>query len=202
MPSIYDLKSRFQNLLRPLLRSLAGAGITANQVTLAAMLASLAYGAWLWLAASHILPWLLLPLFLLLRMALNAIDGMLAREFGQQSRLGGILNEVGDVVSDAALYLPFCTLTSHPALVVLAVLLALLTEFVGVLGPSLGSARRYDGPMGKSDRAFWYGGYALLLVIAPASAGYADWLFGGSALLMLLTVFNRARAILKESNHV
>ena len=40
-------------------------------------------------------------------MALNAMDGMLAREFGQQSALGGYLNEITDIVADAALYLPF-----------------------------------------------------------------------------------------------
>ena len=39
-------------------------------------------------------------------MALNALDGMLAREFNQKSRLGAVLNELGDVVSDTALYLP------------------------------------------------------------------------------------------------
>jgi CDP-diacylglycerol--glycerol-3-phosphate 3-phosphatidyltransferase len=201
MPSIYDLKSRFQNLLRPLLNSLVRAGITANQVTLTAMLASIAYGLWLWLDSSQPLAWLLLPLFLFLRMALNAIDGMLAREFGQQSRLGGILNEVGDVVSDAALYLPFAVLSAHPVLVALAVLLAMLTEFVGVLGPNLGAPRRYDGPMGKSDRAFWYGAFALLVGLMPTAAAYADWLWP-TALLMLLTVFNRTRAILKEGLHV
>ena len=47
------------------------------------------------------------PVWLLARMALNAIDGMLAREFHQKSVLGGYLNEIGDVVSDAALYAPF-----------------------------------------------------------------------------------------------
>ena len=40
-------------------------------------------------------------------MAMNAVDGMLAREFGQQSPLGAYLNELADVVSDTALYLPF-----------------------------------------------------------------------------------------------
>ncbi len=40
-------------------------------------------------------------------MAFNAIDGMLAREHNQQSKLGAFLNELTDVVSDAALYLPF-----------------------------------------------------------------------------------------------
>lgn len=40
-----------------------------------------------------------------LRMAPNAIDGMLAREFGQQSCLGAYLNELCDVVADSALFL-------------------------------------------------------------------------------------------------
>ena len=49
-------------------------------------------------------------------MALNAIDGMLAREYGQKSRLGAYLNELGDVVSDAALYAPFALLAAFGAL--------------------------------------------------------------------------------------
>ena len=61
------------------------------------------------------LPLLLLPLVLFLRMALNAIDGMMAREFGQKSRLGAVLNELGDVLSDACLYLPFALLAPVPA---------------------------------------------------------------------------------------
>jgi len=202
MPSIYQLKSRFQDLLRPLLRGLVAVGVTANHVTLGAMLTSVAYGGWLACQPGRALPWLLLPLFLFLRMALNAIDGMLAREHGQKSRLGGILNEVGDVVSDAALYLPFALLLAQPAWAVLAVALALLTEFVGVLGPSLGATRRYDGPMGKSDRAFVFGAYGLLLGLWPQAAAWGGWVFGLSAALMALTCVNRARAILKEGEHV
>jgi len=40
MPSIYDLKPRFQALLRPLLSLLAQTGVTANHVTVAAMVFS------------------------------------------------------------------------------------------------------------------------------------------------------------------
>jgi CDP-diacylglycerol--glycerol-3-phosphate 3-phosphatidyltransferase len=40
MASIYDPKPRFQTLLRPLVGRLAGAGVTANQVTLAAAVLS------------------------------------------------------------------------------------------------------------------------------------------------------------------
>ncbi len=37
MPSIYDLKPAFQNVLRPLYRHLAQWGVTANQVTITAV---------------------------------------------------------------------------------------------------------------------------------------------------------------------
>ena len=81
--SIYALKSRFQDLLRPLVRRLQAAGITANQVTVLAMLLSLLVAALVWWhGPARPLLYLLLPGWMFLRMALNAIDGMLAREFG------------------------------------------------------------------------------------------------------------------------
>ncbi len=44
-------------------------------------------------------PLLLLPVTLFVRMALNAIDGMMAREHGQASAAGAVLNELSDVVA-------------------------------------------------------------------------------------------------------
>ena len=49
MASIYDLKPAFQNLLRPVCRGLVGAGMTANQVTVAAMVLSYTAGLMIWL---------------------------------------------------------------------------------------------------------------------------------------------------------
>ena len=105
--TIYALKPKFQALLRPLAGALARAGVTANQVTVAAAVVSVALGAFVALRAPERWPFLLIPVWMFVRMAFNAIDGMLAREFGQKSRLGAYLNELTDVVSDAALYLPF-----------------------------------------------------------------------------------------------
>ncbi len=107
MVTVYALKPRFQRLLRPLVGRLARAGVTANQVTVAAAVGSLAVGALVASLAALRPLFLLFAAWLLVRMALNAIDGMLAREFGQESRLGGYLNELGDMISDAALYAPF-----------------------------------------------------------------------------------------------
>ena len=47
MPSIYQLKPAFQNFLRPFVRRLYQHGITANQVTLFAMLISLLIASFL-----------------------------------------------------------------------------------------------------------------------------------------------------------
>ena len=189
--SIYQLKPRFQRLLHPLLAALARAGITPNQITLGAMALSLAYGSALAVAPASAALWLGLPLFLLVRMALNAIDGMLATATGNKTLLGALLNELCDQLSDAALYLPFALAAGvQPVLVVLAVVAALLTEFAGVLVQAIGAARGFEGPMGKSDRAFAFGVIALLI-----GAGVAPVWANGVLLLVLLlsalTVFNR-----------
>jgi CDP-diacylglycerol--glycerol-3-phosphate 3-phosphatidyltransferase len=192
--TLYELKPRFQALLRPLARGLANAGITANQVTLLAMLASLCIGAFVWWRADAVWPFLLLPLWLLLRMALNAIDGMLAREFGQRSPLGAYLNELSDVVSDAALYLPFAQLAPFSlASVGLVVLLSALSEMAGALGPMVGAARRYDGPMGKSDRAFVFGALGLYVGLGGVLGEDAWWIMPVVSLLIALNIANRVR---------
>src|SRR3954462_5322273 len=106
MPSVYDLKPRFQKLLRPLMKWLARHGFTPNAVTLISIIGSIAVGAAGSQAATHAALLLLLPAWLFARMALNAIDGMMARELGMATQLGAVLNELGDAVSDLGLYLP------------------------------------------------------------------------------------------------
>src|SRR5262249_39540165 len=148
MPSVYDLKPAVQGTLRPLVNGLVAAGVTPNHLTVLAAAGSLATGASLTTAAAHPRVLLLLPAWLFVRMALNAMDGMAAREHGQSTRLGGALNEVGDVVSDAALYLPLATLGPRYLWPAVALTLgAVLTEFCGVLGVALGGARRYHRPI-------------------------------------------------------
>ena len=95
--TIYALKSRFQRLLRPLVTLLHRAGATANAVTIAACVVSIGVGLFL-LRSGDPRRFLLLPLWMFIRMAFNAIDGMLAREFGQKSPLGAFLNELTDVI--------------------------------------------------------------------------------------------------------
>ena len=192
--TIYDLKPAFQQLLRPLMVWLANAGITPNQITWAALLLSVATGAAVvWTGGAS---WLLIsiPLVLLVRMALNALDGMLAKEYQQQSRAGAMLNEMGDVVADAALYLPLGLLAGvSGVMVTLFVSVGIFAEMAGVLGAAIGGTRRYDGPMGKSDRAFLFGCIALLLGLGMTPGWWVDALLGVAVLLGGLTLVNRCR---------
>jgi CDP-diacylglycerol--glycerol-3-phosphate 3-phosphatidyltransferase len=199
--TIYDLKPAFQNLLRPACKALAKAGATANQVTVAAMLLSMATGTALVIWHDHRWVLFLVPVALLIRMALNAIDGMLAREHGLQSDLGGLLNELGDVVSDIALYLPFGLIAGvSPAAVIATVLLAVLSEMAGVVAVQIGASRRYDGPMGKSDRAFAFGLLAMLLGLGLEPGAWVNAGLLVVALLTITTILNRSRAALEESD--
>jgi CDP-diacylglycerol--glycerol-3-phosphate 3-phosphatidyltransferase len=201
MPSIYALKPRFQGLLRPGVKWLAGIGVTANQVTLSACAASVALGIMLCFVLPSDTRWLLvLPIFFFMRMALNAVDGMLAREFGQKSRLGAYLNEITDVVADSFLYLPFAYLPGFEPLWIGAVIvLAVISEMTGVVGVMTGASRRYDGPMGKSDRAFVFGALALWMGLGLPVAPEVSYLFPRVlALLLAMTILNRVRKGLAE----
>ncbi len=200
MPTLYDIKPAFQKLLRPLAAKLVAYRLTANIVTLGAAALSVAAGVAmaLWHENSSIF-WLL-PLVLFIRMALNAIDGMMAREFGQKSTLGMYLNELTDVIADAALILPFTLLPAFPAWgVVSFAIIAILTEFAGALGIPAGATRRYDGPFGKSDRALALGIIATLLALGVSFVHWGVYLFPLLAALSAATVWNRVRNGLREA---
>lgn len=197
--SIYDLKPKFQNLLRPLVIKLEQRGVTANQVTLTACAISVILGLILTALSGYHWLFILIPIWLFVRMALNAIDGMLAREFNQKSRLGGYLNEITDVVSDAALYLPFAFISPFDALQIgLIIWLSALTEFCGVLGQVQGKTRRYDGPLGKSDRAFLFGVLGLVYVFVPTLPDFLYWLLWVVIILLIATCVKRVKSGLAE----
>jgi CDP-diacylglycerol---glycerol-3-phosphate 3-phosphatidyltransferase len=197
--TLYALKPQFQHLLKPLVRGLSDTRVSANQVTLAAAIGSAIVAMIIIAAAETRWVFLLLPVWLIVRMGLNAIDGMLAREYRQESRLGSYLNEICDVVSDAMLVAPFAMVEPFgvPG-VALLIFLAALTEFAGVLGQTVGSSRRYDGPLGKSDRALVFGALGLWIGTGGPLPSWIGWIVPMIAVLLVVTVANRVYAGLRE----
>lgn len=198
--TLYDVKPHFQDLLRPIVIKLYCRGVTANNITLLAMIFSILLGGMLAFFSNPNF-FIILPVFLFIRMALNAIDGMLAREFNQQSTLGAILNEVGDLISDAALYTSFVFLPGvSSGLVVFIILLSWLSEFCGVISQTLTGIRDYHGPLGKSDRAFLFGASGLVIACWPQYTGMLNFVFGISLPLLIWTCINRCRKAMERKN--
>ncbi|MEC7118832.1 MAG: alpha/beta fold hydrolase [Pseudomonadota bacterium] len=193
--SIYSLKPLLQHQLRPYVNQLATRGVTPNQITYTAAAISLSAG-FLLVKSQNNKHWLLLPFVMTLRMVLNAMDGMLAREHGMQSPVGAVLNEVGDVVSDTALLYPLKTLngvsTGNTAKVIG---LSWLTEIVALAAQKLTGQRANMGWMGKSDRAAALGALGLWVGLGFRTHPYALLIMRVMKVLLFLTSLQRAKFI-------
>jgi CDP-diacylglycerol--glycerol-3-phosphate 3-phosphatidyltransferase len=191
MISIYKIKPKFQALLMPILNGLYKLGVTANMITWAAILLSVGTGVFTYFFPYQ-LALLILPISLFLRMALNALDGMMARIHNMQSKKGEILNELGDVVSDFVMFYPIGVLFKLNELLLLAFLfLSVINEYAGILGKAVSSERRYEGPMGKSDRAFVVGLFSLLLFFMPSLILIKDYVFLIIIILLIISTLIR-----------
>ncbi len=194
MISVYNIKPKFQAFLKPVLGMLHRWRVTANQITSASLILSLVIGVLFWFADAFALFFLALPIGLFLRMALNALDGMMARTYHQQSKKGELLNELGDVVSDVFVYFPLLKYEPQSLYLVVAfICLSIINEFAGLLGKVISDVRRYEGPMGKSDRAFVMGVYGILCTCSVSLGGYSVWVFAVINILLLLSTSLRVK---------
>lgn len=198
MISIYNIKPKFQELLKPVLVLLHQLGITANQITISSILLSLIIGIGFWFADKNVAFFLILPFGLLLRMALNALDGMMARTYNQQSKKGEVLNEIGDIISDLFVFFPLLKFEQEIFyLIVTFICLSIINEFAGVLGKVVSNERRYEGPMGKSDRALILGIYGILSYFLINFNKFSIYIFSVIILLLILSTMIRIKKSLK-----
>lgn len=192
-------KTWLQKLMHPLARLLFDDGVRAIHVTSCAGLISVAVGVLVAAFAFH--PWVfvLIPIWMIFRMLFNAVEAVLVSEFGQHSRLGTCAHELSRVVAETALFLPFAVIPKVSMLLVLTVaLLAIFSEFAGLLGPLIKASRRRDGPMTSDLRLLCFGifgagigsGYVLTAPINIALAVIT--------VLLLLTIITRIRKAVAE----
>lgn len=194
--STYSLKSHFQTLLIPMRDRLADQHYTPNQITLFTCFLCIVYSVFLvWPPTSGIFL-ILLPVFLLVRMALNALDGMIATCTNNQTAFGVVLNEVCDVVSDFVLFVVFVViLPVHSLLWLGLIVLNFLSEFVGLGVYQATGIRPFFGPFGKSDRAVFLGGLAMLFVFFPDAVLLFQVYVIAGILLSMMTIANRLKMV-------
>ncbi len=199
MISIYKLKPKFQKLLMPLLKLLRNFGITPNFLTVFTIVFSFFIGYLLFLGIDNKIYLLFVSLGLLIRMMLNALDGMMATTYNLKSKKGEVLNEIGDILSDLAIYFPFIYFNSLSIeLIIIFISLSVINEFCGLLAKSISGIRRYDGPMGKSDRAFFVGIICIVLYFTNTILVYLNYIFLFAIILMIISSFLRLTKSLKD----
>jgi CDP-diacylglycerol--glycerol-3-phosphate 3-phosphatidyltransferase len=193
MISIYKIKPQFQALLRPILEQMHKKGIQPNTITWMAILLSVFCGIFCWMHPI-LISLIILPIALFIRMALNALDGMMARTYQLQSKGGEMLNEIGDVFSDFVMFAPLYWLFQAELYSFITFLfLSILNEFAGIMGKIVSGTRRYDGPMGKSDRALIIGLASIILFCSVRVLPYMQYLFYLLDVLLLLSTFIRIK---------
>lgn len=198
MISTYKIKPAFQKLLMPLLGLLRKCGFTPNLLTVLAIVLSLGLGYVFSEANTNDSYYLYVALGLLFRMMLNALDGMMARIYNLQSTTGEILNEVGDIVSDVAIFYPLLLIEELDfGLAFGFIILSIINEFSGVLAKSISGERRYDGPMGKSDRASLIGILCLLFYFGFEVGPYLNYVFGVAVFMVVLSTLIRLKNAIK-----
>ena len=202
MISIYKIKPKFQQLLMPLLKLLRGWGISPNAITILSIILSFALSYFFWNTSDNSSYFLIVAFGLLLRMMLNALDGMMARIYNLQSKLGEILNEVGDIISDVAIYFPLIIFSSLSIeIAIIFILLSIINEFCVLIAKVISGKRRYDGPMGKSDRAFLIGVICIVYYFTNSLDPYMNYIIGGSSILMIFSSYIRLTKSIKNGKN-
>ena len=194
--SIYKLKTKFQNLLMPICEKLVKLKVSPNQITITTVLLNIVFAGLIYKFNNYRLIYLTVPVFLFLRMALYALDGMIANKFNQKTKMGVFYNEAGDVVSDTVFFYVFLRVIGISEIYnLLFVFLSILSEYVGVTAMMVDNKRHYEGPMGKSDRAFLISLLAIIYYFIGNQ--YFDYILILAIVLLIFTIFNRVRSSVK-----
>lgn len=181
--NLYASKAAVNARLIPLVDRLASAGVTPDQVTLAAVPVAVIAGACL--LASPAVPLLLLavPLLAVLRIILNLIDGNMARRTGRIHARGELFNEVGDRLADIAFLAPVAFLPgASPQIVLLGVMTGVMASYVGITTKAAGGDRLYGGILSKPGRMALLCACAIwAFIVTPDTT---PWIVFGPVLLL------------------
>ncbi|MCA1674023.1 MAG: phosphatidate cytidylyltransferase [Actinomycetota bacterium] len=170
---IYAVKPWFVRRLARVEDALVARKVDADRVTLWSVAVSAGAGGALAAggALDEPLLWLAVPPLVVARLALNALDGSLARRTGMARPFGTVVNEVCDRASDVCVLAALAWVVT-PALALAALAGALFTSLTGVLSLALTGRRATGGPMGKADRALVLAAAAAIAAVTGGSSAF------------------------------
>jgi len=195
-----DVSSRNKNIFHKLSKFLIDIGLRPNHISVLSVVFA-AVGAYGFFILSQNFVWGLILAFLgiQLRLVCNLIDGLMAVEGKLSSPQGELYNDVPDRFSDWFLILSAgFAITVYPyawELCWLAVVLAILTAYVRVLGASQGVGHFFVGPMAKQHRMAILNLALIGLIIEKQMGGSSYSLYGAIIIIALGSFFTVVRRL-------
>jgi CDP-diacylglycerol--glycerol-3-phosphate 3-phosphatidyltransferase len=195
---IYQIKPAFQRSLRGVEEWCVRRRVHPDTLTYAALALSAIGGVALYLAPGQAALLLVVPLVAIVRTALNALDGLVAKRTGLARPWGEVLNESCDRLADLALLGGVALAPGVERLLgAVAIVAVLLSSYLAILSKAAGGRRQYGGPMGKADRMILLAVAAPVGLVVPVATVYN--LFLAVVLLgTLLTIVLRGRATYRD----
>ncbi len=194
---IYAIKPWWQRRLGSLEDALVRRRVHPNYVTLAGVGCALLLGGALALSARW--PWLALAVAPLAvgRLAANALDGLVARRTGLASAQGELFNEFSDRVADTAVFVGLALNSAVvPPLAWIALVLTLLSSYLGLAGKAVGGKRQFGGVLAKADRMIYLAAFSPVALFLGAFAW--NWLLVAFLPALVVTLVQRYRWDYKE----
>ena len=196
---IYSIKPKFQQFLSPLKNLLIKLKISPTSINFLALIISIS-GA-LALYYSYLYPLLLIwvPFMAFIRTALNALDGLVARETkAKNQEFGEVLNETLDRISDVIIFISLGLSGSvNYVLTSITVIFILLNSYLGIVSKAAGGSRQYGGFIGKADRMIYLSIASLVILIFKNNIIW-KYLYVFLLLGTIVTIVQRFVAIKKE----
>jgi CDP-diacylglycerol--glycerol-3-phosphate 3-phosphatidyltransferase len=186
MSGLYALKPWYTGRLGPVRDLLVARAVPPWVISAAGVLAGAGAGAVLALVRPGLVAGLAVAVLLAARLAGANLDGAVARQAGTTSRLGSVVNELGDRLAELGA-LAGCLALAPSALVWAAALAASAPSWVSLAGAAAGAERIAGGPVGKTERC--------LLLVVVAATGWAVPVLLVLAVGSLLTASWRLRGL-------
>ncbi len=196
---IYSIKPQFQKFLNPVKNAFIKLKISPTTINVLALVISIIGGLIIYYSSFNLKLLWAIPFIAFIRTALNALDGMVARETrAKNQKFGEVLNEFIDRLSDTVLFLGVAFASYVNTVLGLSALVCiLLVSYIGIVGKAAGGTRQYVGLMGKADRMFWLS-VGCVAVILFSNTEIINWMLWFILFFSLVTIFMRFFAIKRE----
>lgn len=209
------IKTREKNWARRAALLLVRWRMTPNAISVAGMVAGILAGGFLartgFGTELNRLWWLLGAGCVQLRLLANMLDGMVAVESGQTSKVGDLYNEIPDRVSDVAIIAGLgWAQGGNPLLGVSVACLAVFVAYVRAMGKAAGAQNEFCGPFAKPQRMFFVTVTALFYGCTPAAVqglggrGVSEWmlwLIGAGCVVTAVRRLLKIAATLRGDSH-